>query len=211
LLPFWGYNAGKALQPQSIIVDVSGNRSQADSLATIAGGLDKAGFGADSVESRQTVGQTTITYGPAGFDAALTLATHLQDTPKMVFDETIVGPRLVLGVPRDFGGLRDQPIPVDQLPALLRIPPKQLSTTTTTVADPSTSTTSTVVATSETPAAPGAPAPGAPGAPAPATGAGPSTSIPADSSGQPGFLEGSDNATSPGVVPTDPVKAAACR
>ena len=52
------------------------------------------------------------------------------------------------------------------------------------------------------------PTSGATGAPAPADGADPSgTAEP----GEPGFLEGADNATSPGVVPTDPAKAAACR
>ena len=120
LLPFWGYNGGEA-PPQNIIVDVAGNRSQAGATATIAGGLDGFGFSADPVEMRQTAGETTITYGSAGFDAALTLATYLQETPKLVFDDEIVGPRLVLGVPRDFGAARG-PIPTDQLPELLADP-----------------------------------------------------------------------------------------
>ena len=210
LLPFWGYNGGKALPPQSIIVDVSGNRSQAASTATIAGGLDAFGFSADPVEMCEMVGQTTITYGPAGFDAALSLATYLQETPKLVFDEEIVGLELVLGVPlKTSAACARSRSPPTNCPSCSRIPPKQLATTTTTTiagAGAPEATTSTVVPTS-----------GATGATPPVDGADPSTTDPSTTeasgaSGEPGIPSRERTTrTSPGVVPTDPVKAAACR
>ena len=171
LEPFRGIDPKKGVQPTSVIVDVKGATRSSDLLTRTADQLDKAGFDAEAYETRGSVGTTSIAYGPKGREAAVLLARQLDTIPKLVPDPDITGYRVVLSVGSDFSGVRDQPLPVDQLPPALQAVP----TTTTVPADAATTTppgdTTTTVLTD------GAPADAAP----------------------------------PGIVPTDPVKAAACR
>ena len=108
-LPYWGYVAGEPLEPADILVDVQGSRSQSDQIGIVTQALDEIGFDAEPEQVRSSSGDTTITYGPAGFDAALTLATWLEETPELEFDEDIVGPLLELDVTEDFAGVRASP------------------------------------------------------------------------------------------------------
>jgi polyisoprenyl-teichoic acid--peptidoglycan teichoic acid transferase len=168
LEPFRGIDPAKGLQPANVIVDVKGPSRDAAKLNETSGRLDKAGFDAEVFPTRGTAGPTTITYGPKGRDAAVLLARQLQAIPKLVPDATINGYRVVLSVGNDFQGVRDQLLPVDQLPPALR----PLPTTTVPPGVPSTEAQTTTTVITE-----GAPADAGP----------------------------------PGIVPTDPAKAAACR
>ncbi len=186
LVPFRGVDPGAPLQPRNVIVDVSGPDSRADELAGIAGQLDAAAFDAEVVEDGSRQERTSITYGPNGREAAILLATQLDIVPEFDLDEDLPGARVVLEVGSDFGTVRTEAIPVDQLPADL-LPP---ATTTT---DP-TEGTSTTDAPSTTDAS--------------------STTDPGAATGDGGSeisLPGITTTTAPGVVPTDPAKAATCR
>lgn len=168
LVPFWA-GADDGLQPSGVIVDVKGPSKLASAVSGLATTLDKAGFDAEAVDSRGSAGQTTITYGPYGRDAAILLARYLGTTPKLVQDKSIMGFRVILDAGSEIPTVRSEPLPLDQLPAGLA------PTTTTTTAPPSSgdapeSTTTTVIDD-------GAPPDAAP----------------------------------PGIVPTDPERAAACR
>ncbi len=169
--PFRGIDPKKGLQPENVIVDVKGPSKSPEVLARTADQLDAAKFDAEAFENRSSSGRTTITYGPKGRDAAILLARQLQTIPQLVPDEQITGYRVVLNVGSDFAGVRDQALPVDQLPEALRSVP-----TTTPVTD----------------------------AGAPTTDPN-STTTTVDPEGA------SPDAATPGIVPTDPVKAAACR
>lgn len=168
LEPFRGVDPAVGLQPANVIVDVRGPQSQAETLTSTADQLDAAGFDAEAYPTRSSSSSTTITYGPAGRDAAVLLARQLQTLPELVEDEDIRGYRVVLALGRDFNGVRPEPLPVAELP-----PEMQPTTTTTT---PPTSDTA-PVDTAPTTIAEGAP----------------------------------PDLPPPGVVPSDPVKAAACR
>jgi LCP family protein required for cell wall assembly len=169
LEPFRGIDPEKGVQPENVIVDVKGPSKSSELLSHTADQLDAAKFDAEAFESRSSGSHTTITYGPKGRDAAILLARQLQSIPQIVADQDITGYRVVLKVGSDFTGVRDQALPVDQLPPTLRPLPTTTTTVPATTADPN-ATTTTV-----------------------------DTEDPASAQ------------VSPGIVPTDPAKAAACR
>jgi LCP family protein required for cell wall assembly len=201
LVPFWGYDESQELQPADVVVDVAGTRDEQDSLAMVVASLDERGFDADSTTTRKSAAATSITYGQGGFPAAQRLASHLVDAPAFVFDEDIVGPRVVLNLGRNFGGLSESPLPLEQLPEELQTPEEGYNPflTGVGVSDPA--------APGETPAegAPEVPATDVPTTEAPTT----DTTLPADQ--DPAFLEAAEaEGAPPGIVPSDPAKAAAC-
>ena len=173
LVPFWA-SGGDSMQPDAVIVDVRGSSKAAATLASVSDQLDQVGFDAEPVEARGGSSTTSITYGPAGREAAILLARHLGTIPKLVEDEEIIGFRVVLNVGNDVPTVRPDALPVDQLPPGLSsttVPPADADTTTT-----APGTTSTVEGSTTTTILEDAPADAAP----------------------------------PGIVPTDPEKAAAC-
>jgi len=144
--------------------------------------LDKKGFDAEALGSKSGSGATTtITYGPDGRDAALVLATFMKNTPKLVLDKSVVGYRVVLNVGNDFAGTREEPIAYEDLPQGLA---PSASTTTT---SPTSSSSTTASDGTSTPVGP----------------AGSVTTVPAAGD--------ANRPAPPGVVPTDPERAAACR
>ncbi|UDY35592.1 LCP family protein [Dermatobacter hominis] len=174
LVPFWA-SGGDSMQPNAVIVDVRGSSKAADALKSVSDQLDQVGFDAEPVEARGSSGATTISYGPAGREAAILLARHLGNVPKLVEDDEIIGFRVVLNVGGDVPTVRQEALPVDQLPpglATTTVPQGDEGATTTT--EPGT--TSTVEGSTTTTILEDAPADAAP----------------------------------PGIVPTDPEKAAAC-
>lgn len=179
LAPFWGIDMARGVQPGDVIVDVRRAAADAESGNAAVEELDAAGFDAEAVEVRAAPAATTITYGPGGEEAARQLARHLEVVPKVQLDEDVVGPRVVLTVGRDFGGVRAEPIDPSQLPADLL--PEQ--------ARPE-------------PSPDGAGS--EPGAEDPAA--------PADDATTTTVVEGAPpDAPPPGILPTDPEQAAACR
>jgi hypothetical protein len=167
----------------------------------VVASLDERGFDADSTTTRKSAAATGITYGQGGFPAAQRLASHLVDVPAFVFDEDIVGPRVVLNLGRNFGGLSESALPLEQLPEELQTPEEGYNPflTGVGVSDPA--------APGETPAegAPEVPATDVPTTEAPTT----DTTLPADQ--DPAFLEAAEaEGAPPGIVPSDPAKAAAC-
>ncbi len=197
LVPFWGYDESQQLAAADVIVDVAGTRDQQESLGLVVASLDQRGFDADSMTTRKSASATSITYGQGGFPAAQLLAAQLVDTPAMVFDEDVVGPRLVLNLGRQFGGLRDTPLAIEELPVELQEPEEGYNPFLT------------GVVAEETPVPPAeAPeqvAPETPATDAPTT----ETTLPADQ--DPAFLEAAEaEGAPPGIVPSDPAKAAAC-
>ncbi|MFI5045028.1 MAG: hypothetical protein ACHQDC_09565, partial [Acidimicrobiales bacterium] len=133
--------------------------------------------------TRSGASVTTINYGPKGRDAAILLARQLDTIPKLVEDDEITGYRVVLNVGKNSPQVRPEALPVEQLPPEFRAAP---STTATVPQDAQTNSDPneavTTTAPSTTTLVPGADA---------------ENPIPADAP--------------PGVVPTDPEKAAACR
>ena len=191
LLPFWGFDESQQLRTSDIVVDVSVPRDKQDSMGLVVAALDQRGFDADILSTRRASATTTITYGQGGFLAAQRIATHLVDEPKLVYDEDLVGPRVVLGIGNGFGGLRDTPISVEELPEELLTPAKGYDVFLTA------STTTTV--------------PPAAAAEEPSTTESPTTetTLPVDE--DPAFLEAAEaDGAPPGIVPSDPAKAAAC-
>lgn len=185
LLPFWGYD-GEELEPSDIVVDVAGSRDQVDNVGLVVASLDQRGFDADSLRTRRTAGTTTLTYGRGGFPAAQQLAVHLVEPPKLVYDEDLVGPRVVLDIGKSFEGVREQPLSMEELGDELRSPDKDydslVSAVTTTTAPPPD-------AAEEAPTT--------------------ATTLPVDD--DPTFVEAAEaDGAPPGIVPTDPAKAAAC-
>ncbi|MCP4435881.1 MAG: LCP family protein [Actinomycetia bacterium] len=209
LLAYWGYDTEGQLTPEDILVDVEGPRSRSEAVDLVVQGLDEIGFDASSDIVRRGSSDTTITYGPAGFEAALTLATWLEDTPEMDYDEDIVGPRLELSVPDDFGGLRAEPMTVDQLPFEVTQKPKALRTTTTTEPDEQEESGSGDDSGDDQGdgTTDGESDPDSDGDPGDDS---TTTSIQVDE--DPAFIQAAEeDGAPPGIVPTDPEKAAACR
>jgi len=117
LVPFRGVDPGAPLQQRNVIVDVSGPDSRAEELAGIATQLDTASFDAEVIDDGSKQQRTSISYGPTGRDAAILLAAQLDIVPEFDLDEDLPGNRVVLEVGTDFGTVRAEAIPVDQLPA----------------------------------------------------------------------------------------------
>lgn len=115
--PFRGVDPDQPLAPRNVIVDVRGRDSIEDELLAVSTDLDGAGFDAEVVEGGSLGSRTVIQYGPRGRDAALLLAAQLEAIPEFDHDEDIAGFRVVLSVGSDFDGVRDQALPVEQLPA----------------------------------------------------------------------------------------------
>jgi len=180
--PFRGIAPGQPIAPKAVIVDVTGPTAKSAQLTAMTQALDTAGFDAETLETRSGASATTINYGPKGRDAAILLARQLDTIPKLVEDDEITGYRVVLNVGKTAPQVRPDLLPVDQLPPELRAAP---STTATIPQDAQTNADPndavTTTAPSTTTLVPGADA---------------ENPIPADAP--------------PGVVPTDPEKAAAC-
>lgn len=175
LIPFWASPDG-GLSTGAVIVDVRGPTKESERMTAISDALDTAGFDSETFEVRGSPSATTITYGPNGRDAAVLLARHLEEVPKLVEDDEIMGFRVVLSVGKDIPVVRSEPLPVDQLPPSL--------TTTTTV--------------------PGSDGGGEPGSSSTTPGEAGDTTTTVIEEGAP------EDLAPPGVVPTDPEKAAAC-
>ncbi len=122
LEPFRGVDPAAGPVPRNVIVTVAGTSGQRGQLDQAVGQLDAAGFDADVQEQRSAAKTTTITYGPRGRDAAVLLAAQLGVVPEFEFDEDLRGYRVVLSVGSDFDSVREQAVPIDQLPAD-RLPP----------------------------------------------------------------------------------------
>jgi hypothetical protein len=181
--PFRGVEEDGALTTRNVIVDVRGRESIEDELPGLATQLDDVGFDAEVVAGGSLGYDTTIRYGPRGRDAALLLAAHLQGGVTAELDEDIAGYRVVLSVGSDFGGVRSEPLPLEQLPVDL-VPP---------TTDPSTDTYG------EDPSGPTVTEPGDPGEGA-------------DPSGEDAWdAVDATTTTVPGVAPTDSEAAATCR
>lgn len=118
--PFRGVDPLAGPTPRNVLVDVKGPAGSLAQLGATVTDLEKAGFDAEAVPSRSAGGVTTVSYGPRGREAAILLARQLQVIPRLVPDPTITGYRVVLNVGRDFGGVRAEPLPADQLPPALR-------------------------------------------------------------------------------------------
>ena len=116
LEPFRGIEM-TGLVPSNVIVTVTGTAADRERLDGIVGQLDTAGFDADVKQQRSGAKRTTITYGPRGRDAAVLLAAQLGVVPEFEFDDAILGYRVVLSVGDDFDSVREQAVPLDQLPA----------------------------------------------------------------------------------------------
>ncbi len=168
---FRGVDPGASPEPTAIIVDVVGPEADAGALGETASQLDAAGFDAEVFEARRSTA-TTITYGPAGREAAVRLAAQLGAVPQFRLDPDITGYRVVLSVGSDFGGVLADAVPVESL-AQDQLPPPSTASTTTTD-------------TTETPSS--------------------DTLAPSDVAD---VVE--TTTTAPGVVPTDPERAATCR
>lgn len=170
LEPFRGVEPGAALTPRNVIVDVRGPRAAEQDLRALSDQLDGAGFDAEPWVTRTSPNRSTITFGPRGHDAALLLASQLEVLPVLEYDEDILGYRVELYVGSDFGGVRAERVPLEQLPADL--------------APRTTSTTETVLPTEPSP----------------------------DPTLDPAIPEApTTTEPPPGVVPTDPERAATCR
>lgn len=116
LEPFRGVDPDQPLSPANVIIDVRGGSAIEDDLQQFAAELDGAGFDAEMVQGRSVGSRTTMLYGPGGREAALLVAAHLEATPEVELDEDISGYRVVLSVGSDFEGIREQPLPLEQLP-----------------------------------------------------------------------------------------------
>ena len=139
-----GLDPEAPLQPRNVIVDVAGRESRAEELVRIATQLDAVEFDAEVVEDSSKVQRTTITYGPSGRDAAVLLAAQLDVMPEFDLDEDLPGNRVVLEVGPDFGTVRTEAVPVDQLPGDL-LPPVTTADTTPETSIETTSSTETTV------------------------------------------------------------------
>ena len=205
LLAYWGYDEEGRLAPGDIVVDVAGTRSTDESTQLQAMALDAAGFDAEPVTARSTPDTTTITFGPTGFDAALTLATYLDGYLELEYDEDIVGPRLVLAPGADSVGIREEPISLEELPAELRTPPEDYleDASEAELLDPGTD-----GADGDDTDSDGTDADGTGGDDQDSE----STTSSVVSDDDPAFVQAAEaEGAPPGIVPTDPEKAEACR
>ncbi len=203
LLPYWGYDDGSTLSVGDIPVDVLSTRSNSDSAALMATALDGVGFDAAVDSSRSTPEASTITFGDAGFDAAKMLATYLEGDLRLEYDEDFVGPRLELTLGSGSLGIRKDPIRVEDLPEDLQTPPSdyqeavdsQREDGSATGTDPSAGTNSDGSGTAGS-----------------SDGSGSqdsTTTLPVDE--DPAFIQAAqEEGAPPGIVPTDPEKAALC-
>jgi LCP family protein required for cell wall assembly len=123
LEPFRGVDPATGPAPRNVIVTVQGTAAQREQLDQSVAQLDTAGFDADVKEQRSGSRSTTIYYGPNGRDAAVLLASQLGVVPQFEMDDSIRGYRVVLAVGDDFDGVREQAVPIDQLPAD-QLPPR---------------------------------------------------------------------------------------
>ncbi|MFV0317392.1 MAG: LCP family protein [Microthrixaceae bacterium] len=193
LLPMWGFDMGEVLTVNDIVVDVVGSRSDTEQADLLATALDGVGFDASVLVSRNAPSGTTITFGDAGFDAALTLAGYLEGEPELIYDSEIVGPRLELTVDEDFAGVRETPVAPADLPASVRTAPSEYLE----VADQAAE----EAAEAEQEAA----TEGVEGEPVEDT----TTSLAIDDDLE--FVQAAEaEGAAPGIVPTDPVQEAAC-
>lgn len=104
-------------EPGGIIVEVSRTTDDPDTVDLAALALDNAGFDADTWPTRMRSMATTVSYGPAGREAAIRLAAQLVEIPEFSFDESMEGYQVRLSIGRDFAGVRTESLPLDQLPS----------------------------------------------------------------------------------------------
>lgn len=201
LLAYWGYDEEGRLDTGDVVVDVLSTRSATETAQLQAMALDAAGFDAEATIARNDPEVTTITFGDAGFDAALLLATYLDGDLELEYDPDIVGPRLELAPGRDPVGIREEPKALEELPPELREPPTEYREATAASGD--------AFEDGSTNGQPG----GGTGTGDPGSGGDGSTTsstLPVDD--DPAFVRAAEaEGAPPGIVPTDPEKAAACR
>ena len=186
LLPaFRGVAPGARPAPADVIVDVRAPERRA---ADLAKRLDRAKFDAEGLDANSSRAGSKIVFGPEGRDAALLLAAQLDPVPTLELDPEIVGFRVVLNVGTDDLAVRSTPVPLTELPPNLA---------------PTTSSTTTVRPTTTTTAPDRGDGSSATGS----GGGGSSTTAPPTSAVDP---TDSNRPAPPGVVPTDPAKAASC-
>jgi LCP family protein required for cell wall assembly len=116
LEPFWGVDPAVGVQPRNVIVDVRSASGDQDRANLVASAFDARGFDAEAYTNRSGSGGVTITYGPAGRDAAVLVARYLDIVPDLKLDESIVGNRVILDVNGQVDGVRDDPKPLEELP-----------------------------------------------------------------------------------------------
>lgn len=203
LLAYWGFDGDGKLNPGDIVVDVKGARSASDAADLLTMALDTAGFDAEVDSARYTPKVTTITFGDAGFHAALTLAGHLEGELELDYDEDIIGPRVEVTLGDTPIAIREEPLSPDELPPELQIPPQDYKLATekaqSELAGSNDASLSDSGELQETPAA------GLEAGSEDST-----TTLPVDE--DPGFVQAAEaEGAPPGIVPTDPEKAAVCR
>lgn len=179
---------GTPLAPANVIVDVTGPKSASEDLVRVADELDAVGFDAESVGASSSKGTSTqLTFGPSGREAALLMLAQLDGDVDVQLDESIRGARVVLRIGSDFGSVRKEAIPLDQLSADL-LPTTTSSSSTTTVDDGDSESAETGGESGESS----------------------STTVAGDGTAA-GSPSSTTSTTVPGIVPTDPDLAATCR
>ncbi len=191
LEPFWGIELGEDLENSSIIVNVEGPSSEDEMVGLVAINLAQKDFDANTTSSRYQQPETTITHGLHGFQSALRLATYIDGPVELVYDEDIVGPRVVLAVGEDFRGILEEPVAVDSLPPDVLAPPESLTV------EMESRATTTVPAESDSGAEPDQVEES-------------TTSEPPVDEELAFLAESEEDGAPPGIVPTDPEQAALC-
>ncbi len=126
LEPFWGVRFGEEIENSDVIVNVEAPSSDHELVGLVSLRLNELLFDSSPRSSRYKQDRTTITYGSNGFPSALLLARHMEGPVQLDYDDGIVGPRVVLSVGNDFVGILGEPVPEDQLPPELSVPPPEL-------------------------------------------------------------------------------------
>ena len=183
-----------ALRPSDIIVQVSSTSQTDSNAATIEQALDGVGFNADVWKSGAKSRSTTIYYGPSSRRAAIQVASYLESFPQFSYDESLRGYQVRLTPGSDFGGVRKEPIGLEDMDA-----------------DKLPEPTDAELAASQPPSQPvvngGEGGKASPGSEVASPDESPSNDQPAVEDTQP--PEPDEGA--PGVVPTDPEASALCR
>lgn len=205
LLAHWGFDGDGDLAPGDIVVDVKATQAHSDAADLLSVALDEAGFDAEVDSARTTPSVTTITFGDAGFDAALTVAGHIEGELELDYDSDIVGPRVDVTLGETPVAIRDEPVAPGELPQVLKTPPEDYRLATEEALeelsgdDGGSDGSGAATELEETPVA------------GSASGSDDSTTtLPVDD--DPAFVQAAEEeGAPPGIVPTDPEKAAACR
>ncbi len=116
---FRGVEPDAGLKASNVIVGVTSRSAPDEELDSIVKKLDDLTFDADTWTTKSPPRKTQIVYGPTSRDAAILLAAQLNAIPDFELDETLVGNQVRLVIGSSFEGIRDEALPIDQLPAEL--------------------------------------------------------------------------------------------